>query len=41
MSFAFPGDAGFLSSRPQFGCDQMMTDAGGVIAAAYHLEGAP
>lgn len=41
MTFAFPGDAGFLSSRPQFGCDQMMTDVGAVIPAAYHPEAAP
>ncbi len=25
MTFAFPGEAGFLSSTPQFGCDMMMT----------------
>lgn len=32
MSFAFPGDKGFLSGTPQFGCDQMMTDAGQTLA---------
>jgi hypothetical protein len=40
VSFAFPGDAGFLSATPQFGCDQMMTDtttdAQGPIPAAFH-----
>ncbi len=41
MTFAFPGDAGFLSARPQFGCDQMMTDAGGIIPAAYQPGAAP
>lgn len=41
MTFAFPGDAGFLSSRPQFGCDQMMTDAGGLIPAAFQPGAAP
>ena len=25
MTFAFPGEKGFLEGRPQFGCDQMMT----------------
>ena len=40
VTFAFPGDAGFLSATPQFGCDQMMTDtttdAQGQIPAAFH-----
>ena len=27
MTFAFPGEKGFLATVPQFGCDQMMTDA--------------
>ncbi len=25
MTFAFPGDKGFLAAEPQFGCNQMMT----------------
>lgn len=39
VTFAFPGDAGFLSATPQFGCDQMMTntttDARGPIPVAF------
>ncbi len=26
ISFAFPGEKGFLSTTPQFGCNQMMTE---------------
>lgn len=25
VTFAFPGEKGFLAAKPQFGCDQMMT----------------
>jgi len=39
VTFAMPGEKGFLSDKPQFGCNQMMTDttttAPGLIPAAY------
>jgi hypothetical protein len=38
MTFAFPGEKGFLATAPQFGCDQMMTQVGatqGVIHVRY------
>jgi hypothetical protein len=31
MTFALPGEKGFLATVPQFGCDQMMTDTGAAL----------
>ncbi|GAB4382166.1 hypothetical protein [Albidovulum sp.] len=31
VDFAFPGEKGFLSTEPQFGCDLLMTEAPGAI----------
>jgi hypothetical protein len=42
MTFAFPGEKDFLAGKPKFGCDQMMTEAGEVLApvpAAYRGAG--
>lgn len=32
VTFAFPGQAGYLESKPQFGCDMMMTEGAQTIA---------
>ncbi|MGB3147372.1 MAG: hypothetical protein WBA91_06390 [Paracoccaceae bacterium] len=42
MDFAFPDDPGFLSTRPQFGCDMMVTRAEGATLhpASYSVGGA-
>ncbi|MEZ5886863.1 MAG: hypothetical protein R3D56_08275 [Paracoccaceae bacterium] len=36
MTFAFPGEKGFLSGTPQFGCDQMMTMLDGQLVPASY-----
>jgi hypothetical protein len=43
MTFTFPGEAGFLTDRPQFGCDQMMTGdwSRNLRPARFDPEGAP
>jgi hypothetical protein len=40
ITFAQPGEPGFLETKPQFGCDQMMTDAGGLLRATFSSGGA-
>lgn len=43
MTFAFPGEKGFLSTVPQFGCDQMMTmnEALAPVPASFTARRAP
>lgn len=42
VTFAFPDDPGFLTKRPQFGCDMMTTQAeGGPVQASFEPEVAP